>query len=247
MIVIPAIDLRGGKAVRLTKGDFNQEKVYSDNPAEIARGFAADGARRIHIVDLEGALGGEPKHAALIRSIASEVKSAEFEVGGGVREARTVDMYLRAGVSRVVVGTRACLDRGFLAELLAEFGEKVIIGVDAVKGMVATDGWTKVTGTKAEDLIDAALAAGGSEIIHTDIDTDGMLKGPNTAELGRLAGLFPTGQFIASGGVSSLDDLDALKKLGKPNIFGAIIGKAIYEGNISVREAVVHVRNTNAT
>jgi len=242
MIVIPAIDLRGGKAVRLTKGDFNQEKIYSDNPTELARGFASDGARRVHIVDLEGALGGEPKHASLIRSMAEEVRSLDFEVGGGVREARTVDMYLRAGVRRVVIGTRACLDPGFLNEILSEFGEKVIVGVDAVRGYVATDGWTKITDTKAEELIEATLIAGGSEIIHTDIDTDGMLKGPNAAELGRLAGLFPQGQFIASGGVSTLDDLDTLKKLGKPNLFGAIIGKAIYEGRVKVKEAIERAR-----
>lgn len=240
MIVIPAIDLRGGKAVRLTQGKFDQETVYSENPAELAKGFVAEGARRIHVVDLEGALGGEPKHASLIRSIVSEVRGAEFQVGGGVREPRTIDMYLRSGVKRVVIGTRACLDRGFLTETLAEFGASVIIGVDAMKGKIATDGWTKVTDTKAEDLIDAAVEAGAKEIIYTDIHTDGMMTGPNTADLGRLAGMFEDAGFIASGGVSGLKDIDALVKLGRPNLVGVIIGKAIYEGRISVKDAVAH-------
>ena len=228
MDVIPAIDIRGGKAVRLFQGDFSKVTVYSDSPLELARAFAGDGARRIHVVDLDGAREGEPKEAALIREMASQV-SARFQVGGGIRDPKLIDAYLKAGVWRVVVGTRAALDAGFLKEILKSFRSSLIVGVDASNGMVATDGWTKVTDIKAETLVDRVASLGGEEIVYTDISKDGAMRGPNLDQVRRITSGFPL-RVIASGGVSSLDDVKALIGLKLSNLSGVIIGKAIYEG-----------------
>lgn len=238
MTVIPAIDLRGGKVVRLTRGDYDRQTVYADDPPALAKGFRAEGARRIHVVDLDGARFGEPSQGELIRSLPSAVPDAEFQVGGGIRDAKTVESYLSAGVKRVIVGTKACLDRGFLKEILAAFGAAVIVGVDAAKGRIAVDGWTKITDMPTDRLIGDALTLGCSEFICTDIDTDGMLKGPNTAEMDRLCAAFPEARIIASGGVSCVEDIRRLAALKRPNLAGVIVGKAIYEGKITVKEAL---------
>ncbi len=200
MIVIPAIDLKENRAVRLTQGDFDRETVYSDNPAETARSFVNQGATRIHIVDLDGAKLGAPSHAALIREIVEAVP-AQFQVGGGIREPRTIEEYRRHGIYRVVLGTRACLDVGFLKEVLSAFGEFVIVGIDAVKGRVATDGWTHITDMSTDRLIDRVLEFGGRQIILTDIDRDGMMKGPNFDAVKTVLERFAV-RLIASGGVS---------------------------------------------
>ena len=235
--IIPAIDIRDGKVVRLTRGDYDRQTVYAEDPLELARRFYADGARRIHMVDLEAARSGKPSQMDLIRSVAAGV-DAECQVGGGIRDARTIEQYLSGGLKRVIVGTRACLDRGFLKETLSAFGKSVIIGIDAVGGKVAVDGWTKVTETRTDELIDDALKHGAGEFICTDIDTDGMLKGPNVRELDRLCGAFPEAGIIASGGVSGAQDVKALAGLKRANLTGVIIGKAIYEGRLTVKEAI---------
>lgn len=236
MTIIPAIDIRGGKAVRLFQGDFSKETVYSDSPLDLARRFTGDGARRIHVVDLDGAREGEPKEAALIREMASQV-SARFQVGGGIRDPKLIDAYLKAGVWRVVVGTRAALDAGFLKEILQSFRDSLIVGVDASNGMVATDGWTKVTDIKAETLVDRVASLGGEEIVYTDISKDGAMKGPNLDQVRRIASGFPV-RVIASGGVSSLDDVKSLIGLNLSNLSGVIIGKAIYEGKVDLKAAL---------
>lgn len=236
MIPIPAIDLRGGKAVRLYKGDFAQETVYADAPADVAADFESQGAQRLHLVDLDGALGGKPVNLDVVRAILDRVRMpAEF--GGGLRDLRTAEQVLRQGVRWVIFGTKACLDAGFLKEVLAELGERAIIGIDAVKGRVATDGWTRITDHSARGLAESVLRGGGRTIIYTDIDRDGALQGPNLRELEALLGL-EGAEIIASGGVSSLADLESLSALKRKNLVGAIIGKALYEKKFSLKDAV---------
>ncbi len=236
MIVIPAVDLKDGKAVRLSQGKFDQATVYSDDPVETARAFLADGAARIHVVDLDGARTGVPAHGKLIREL-SETVPARFQVGGGIRDPKTIEEYRRWGIHRVVLGTRACLDAGFLREVLRAFGGFIIVGIDAVKGRVATDGWTRVTDTKTDDLIDQVLTYGGREIVLTDIDRDGMMKGPNLEAVRSVLSRFAIG-VIASGGVSSLEDIKAFAAMKSPHLTGVITGKALYEGKLSLKEAI---------
>ena len=236
MTVIPAVDLKDGKAVRLSRGKFDEATVYSDDPVETARRFAREGAARIHVVDLDGAKSGTPCHAALIRKLVQAVP-ARFQVGGGIRDPKTIEEYRAEGVHRVVLGTRACLDGGFLKETLAAFGDFVIVGIDAVQGKVATDGWTKVTDIGTDRLIDRVLRFGGREIVLTDIDRDGMLKGPNFGAVRDVLAQFEL-NVIASGGVSSLEDIRTFLAMKSPNLTGVIIGKAVYEGRLSLKEAV---------
>lgn len=236
MIPIPAIDLRGGKAVRLFKGDFTQETVYAEAPADVAADFASQGAQRLHVVDLDGALGGRPINLSAVRDILDRGR-VPVELGGGLRDLDTAHRALKHGVRWVIFGTQACLDPGFLKEALADLGERAIIGIDAVKGKVATDGWTRITQLSARALAESVLKAGGRTIIYTDIDRDGALQGPNLKELGSMLELDGM-QVIASGGVSSLKDLEALSSLRRPNLLGTIIGKALYEKKFSVRDAV---------
>ncbi|MCG3176111.1 MAG: 1-(5-phosphoribosyl)-5-[(5-phosphoribosylamino)methylideneamino] imidazole-4-carboxamide isomerase [Candidatus Omnitrophica bacterium] len=236
MIPIPAIDLRGGKAVRLFKGDFDRETVYADAPADVAAVFEEQGARRLHVVDLDGARDGAQANMDAVRAILRRVK-VPVELGGGLRDLGSAHRALEAGVRWVIFGTQACLDPGFLKEALREFGERAIIGIDAVRGQVATDGWRKVTELRARGLAESVSSLGGRTIIYTDIDRDGALTGPNLKELGTMLDLGGIG-VIASGGVSSLDDLRALEALRKPNLLGAIIGKALYEKKFSVADAV---------
>ena len=236
MIPIPAIDLKGGKVVRLLQGRFEAEKIYDDDPAEVARCFESQGARRLHLVDLDGALQGEPKNHDAIERVLQAVKMP-VEVGGGIRELRQAAHYLKMGASWVIFGTKACLDSGFLKEALAEFGERVIIGIDAKDGYVATDGWTKVHPKKAVSLAKETELAGGRTVIYTDISKDGALAGPNIEHLEALASAVSIG-VIASGGISSLADLTAIRALNKDNITCAIIGKALYERRFSLSEAI---------
>lgn len=236
MIPIPAIDLRGGKAVRLYKGDFARETVYADVPADVATDFESQGARRLHVVDLDGALAGKPVNLDAVRVILDRV-SMPVELGGGLRDLRAAEEVLRLGVRWVIFGTKACLDAGFLKEALRELGERAIIGIDAVKGRVATDGWMRITDLGARSLAESVLQNGGRTIIYTDIDRDGALQGPNLRELESLLGL-EGAEIIASGGVSSLADLEALSALNRRNLVGAIIGKALYEKKFSLKDAV---------
>lgn len=236
MIAIPAIDLKGGKVVRLLQGRFEAEKVYDDDPVAVARNFEEQGARRLHIVDLDGALHGTPRNADAIQRVLSEV-SMPVEVGGGLRDLKSARRYLDMGASWAIFGTKACLDGGFLSEAAAEFGAKMIVGIDAKDGFVATDGWTKVHPAKAVSLARDVQAAGGKAVIYTDISKDGALAGPNLEHLEAMADAVSL-EVIASGGVGSLADLEAIRGLGKKNIPGVIIGRAIYEKRFTVKEAV---------
>ena len=236
MIPIPAIDLKGGKVVRLLQGDFKAEKVYSEKVEEVAKFFTEEGARRIHVVDLDGALGGKPANQGLVEKILATTR-VPIEVGGGIRDLKTANFYFQMGVRWVVLGTKACLDEGFAREAILEFGEKIIVGIDARQGLVATDGWTKMTTIKAVDFAKQIEKLQGKTIIYTDIAKDGALGGPNLHEIKALSEAVSI-NVIASGGISTLDDLFKIGGLKRPNIYGAVIGKALYEGKFFLRDAV---------
>lgn len=236
MILFPAIDLKDGKAVRLKQGDYDQVTQYSDDPLALARRFAEEGAKWIHIVDLDAAKAGKPVHRELIARIAREVP-AQLQVGGGIRNAETAGQYLEDGVARVVVGTKATQDPDFLAELGNQFPGKIALGLDTKSGKIAVHGWTETTGLTVQEYLKTAPLAGISCLIFTDIARDGMLSGPNIPALKEVmaATALPV---IASGGVSSLEDLQALVDLEDCRLLGAITGKALYEGKFNLREAL---------
>ena len=236
MFPIPAIDLKEGRVVRLLQGKFEAESVYPEEPRFLARRFAEEGAQRIHVVDLDGALKGEPKNILLIESVIRAVK-VPVEVGGGIRKPEQVERYLAMGAGFVILGTKACLDPGFLKEALAAFGERVIVGIDASHGQVAVDGWTKILPQKALDFVKQVEAFGGKSVIYTDIAKDGALAGPNLSQVSAVCDEVSI-DIIASGGVSSTADLKALVALKKNNLKAVIIGKALYEKKFSVKEAV---------
>lgn len=240
-ILYPAIDMRGGKCVRLIQGDYNQETVYGDSPFEMASGFAAQGAEWVHMVDLDGARQGSRVNDAYVIKAAQELK-AKIQIGGGIRTEADIVHYLENGVARVILGSAAVSDPAFTKDMIRKYGPKIAIGIDARDGMVATHGWLQTSETKAAELGKALADAGAETFIVTDISTDGMLGGPNiegTAAMAEATG----GGVIASGGVSSLDDLVSLKAYTDRGIAGAIAGKALYTGRFSVREALAKVRD----
>lgn len=233
MYIYPAIDLYGGKAVRLYKGDYAQMTVYSDDPAGVAREFQSAGAKHIHLVDLEGARLGRP---ANLETIAAIVRSTGLfaEVGGGIRDLETVRQYLSIGVGRVILGTAAVEDPAFLEEALKEFGEKIAVGVDLRDGFVAIKGWTETSGLTAEAFFDRMQALRVGTVICTDISRDGAMKGANRELYKTLSANYNIG-LIASGGVSTMEDVKALAAM---DLHGAIIGKAYYTGAINLKAAV---------
>lgn len=234
--IYPAIDIRGGKCVRLIQGDYAQETVYHDQPEEAAAAWEDGGAEWIHLVDLDGAKEGRPVNAELIGRIAKRVK-VPVQVGGGLRTEADVELLLGLGVSRVILGTAAIEDRAFVEKVLERYGKQVAIGIDARNGFVATRGWLETSEVKAE-LLACELAAKGAEtFIFTDISRDGMMKGPNVEAIVALAKASGK-QVIASGGVSTLADLEALSAHAHDGVSGAIVGKALYTGAIDLREAV---------
>ena len=233
MYIYPAIDLYGGKAVRLFKGDYAQMTVYSDDPVSVARDFAAAGASHIHLVDLEGAKIGRPANLSTIAKIV-ETTGLFAEVGGGIRDMETVDSYLSIGVSRVILGTAAVKDPEFLRAALAKYGEKIAVGVDLKDGFVAIKGWTETSDLKAEDFFIQMQNLGIKTIICTDISRDGAMKGTNRELYRDLSAKFDI-DLIASGGVSSMEDVMALADM---KLHGAIIGKAYYIGAIDLKQAV---------
>lgn len=231
----PAIDIRGGKCVRLIQGDYNQETVYNDSPVEAALAWAEQGGKWIHLVDLDGAKAGEPVNHQLIGDIARSVK-VPVQTGGGLRTVENVERLLSLGVSRVIIGTAAIENRPFVEEVLRRFGEQVAIGIDARNGYVATRGWLETSEVKAEDLAVQLAELGAKTFIFTDISRDGMMQGPNVEAIVRLAQV--SGQsVIASGGVSRYEDLEALAAYADKGVAGAIIGKALYTGSIELGEA----------
>ena len=233
MNIYPAIDLFGGKAVRLFKGEYAQMTVYSENPVEVAKAFAAAGAKHIHLVDLEGAKLGRPANLDTIRRILAET-DLFAEVGGGIRSMETIESYLSIGVGRVILGTAAVENPKFLEAALAKYGEKIAVGVDLKDGYVAIKGWTEKSALTAEDFFVKMESLGVKTVICTDISRDGAMKGTNRNLYRELSEQYSLG-LIASGGVSDLEDVKALAGLG---IHGAIIGKAYYIGAIDLTEAV---------
>ena len=233
MYIYPAIDLYGGKAVRLYKGDYDQMTVYSDDPVSVAKDFAAAGASHIHLVDLEGAKIGKPANLDTIRAIV-ETTGLFAEVGGGIRDMATVESYLSIGVSRVILGTAAVKDPDFLHAALQKYGEKIAVGVDLKDGFVAIKGWTETSDLKAEEFFEKMQKSGVKTIICTDISRDGAMKGTNRALYRALSEKFDI-DLIASGGVSSMEDVMALADM---KLHGAIIGKAYYIGAIDLKQAV---------
>lgn len=236
MIPIPAIDLKSGGVVRLRQGDFKEETVYPEKAEQAARRFEEEGAARLHVVDLDGALKGEPKNRTAIEKILKAVK-VPLEVGGGIRTLEAAALYFEMGVRWAVLGTQACLDRGFLKEAVAGFGDRVIVGIDARDGRIATDGWTKVTDVRAVELAKEAEKLGARTVIYTDISKDGVLGGPNLREIQTIAESVGI-DVIASGGVGALKDLENLKALKLRNLTGVIIGKALYEKKFTLKEAI---------
>lgn len=233
MLIFPAIDLYGGEAVRLYKGDYAQKTVYNPSPLAVARDFAAAGATHIHMVDLEGAKDGTTPHIDLICRIKQEC-GLFTEVGGGIRSMDTVERYLSAGVDRVILGTAAVTDRAFLKAAVQKWGEHIAVGVDLKDGAVAIKGWREDSGVDAFAFADDMQALGVSTIICTDISRDGAMRGTNR-ELYRQLSRRLSLQIIASGGVSDLQDVKALAGMG---LYGAIIGKAYYTGAIRLSEAI---------
>ena len=235
MIVIPAIDLKDGRCVRLRQGDMAAETVYSTDVPAMARQWQQQGAGLIHVVDLNGAVEGEPRNLREIQSVIATV-SVKVQVGGGIRNIDTVRRYLHAGVSRVVLGTAALTDRAFLEQACHEFPRRILLGLDARDGKVAVKGWTSVSDTKAIDLLKELSSYALGAVIYTDIARDGMLDGPNVPALRQVVehSSFPV---IASGGISRAEDLQAIKLLG-PRIEGAIVGKALYDGKLDYATAV---------
>jgi len=239
-IIYPSIDIRGGRCVRLVQGDYNRETVYHENPLEVALSWEAEGAAWIHVVDLDGAKEGKPVNDALIGEIARAVR-VPVQTGGGLRTERDVERLLELGVSRVVLGTAAIEDRPFVERVLKTYGDKVAIGIDARNGYVATRGWLETSEVKAEELAVQLAERGAKTFIFTDISRDGMMRGPNVEAVVALARA--SGQsVIASGGVSRLDDLERLAQHASDGVAGAIVGKALYTGDIRLREAIERIR-----
>ena len=240
MLLIPAIDLKDGKCVRLRQGEMSQVTRYSDDPVGMAEQWQNLGARYLHIVDLDGAVEGTPKHLPQIEAIAKKL-TIPIQVGGGIRNAATVQAYRAIGVDRVVVGTAALQDSKFLASIAQQFPQKILVGIDVKQGLVAVQGWTTVSTLTPQQVFDAIkeLPLGG--IVYTDISRDGMLSGPTISALREAAETSPV-PVIASGGVTALDDIRAIQEIGN-NISGVIIGKALYEGALDLKSALALVHS----
>ena len=236
MLVIPAIDIKGGKVVRLIQGLADKETVYSESPVEMAEKWASFGVDLIHVVDLDGALQGELKNLRNVQDIVGAVKP-KIELGGGIRDLRTIERVLDAGVQKVCIGTKA-LDKKFLAAISkSDFREMVVISIDAKDGFVHTKGWVEKTGVKATELVKEVADFGIATVNYTDISKDGMLEGPNIDSLKELLKLCRL-NIVAAGGVTTIEDVKKLKALSKSGLKGMIIGKALYEERIDLAEAI---------
>ena len=233
MIIFPAIDLYDKKAVRLFKGDYNQMTVYSENPLEVAKDFKAAGAEYIHMVDLEGAKDGTTPNFDIVASVAKQ-SGLKVEIGGGIRNEETVEKYIDAGVMRVILGTAALNDRQFLESVCKKYGDKIAVGADLKDGQVAVKGWLETSNVSGMDFLAEMESLGVKTVICTDISRDGAMRGTNRELYRELSEKFSM-DIVASGGVSTLDDIKALRGM---NLYGAIVGKAIYTGDIDLSEAI---------
>ncbi len=233
----PAIDLRGGAAVRLVQGDFERSTTFNDDPVAQAREFAAAGATHLHVVDLDGALEGTPVHAPVVAQVAAAFPGV-VELGGGLRDRAAVETAMATGVNRVVVGTAALEDTEFLKWAAGRLGDGLVVSLDAKDGRVATHGWTQVSDRLAIDVAAELAQTGVRHLLYTDIGRDGTLEGPNLGALKRVAQAAPPLSILASGGISSLEDLSAIAALRVPNITGIIVGRALYEGRFGVADAL---------
>jgi phosphoribosylformimino-5-aminoimidazole carboxamide ribotide isomerase len=238
VLIIPAIDLKDGKCVRLKQGDMSTATVFSDNPVEMARHWAAQGARRLHVVDLNGAIAGKPKNEKVIRDMIAAVgEQVPIQVGGGIRDLDTIESYLDAGVTYIVIGTAAVKNPGFLSDACYAFPGHIIAGLDAKDGKVAVEGWSKLTGHDVVDLAKKYEDYGIEALVYTDIGRDGMMTGINIEATLRLAQATKT-PLIASGGLNSLQDVQAIcAKLAPEGVVGAIAGRALYEGKLELKTA----------
>ncbi|KAA0966942.1 1-(5-phosphoribosyl)-5-[(5-phosphoribosylamino)methylideneamino]imidazole-4-carboxamide isomerase [Sporosarcina sp. ANT_H38] len=233
MILFPAIDIRDGKCVRLIQGDYDQEIIYNDSPTAMAKEWEKQGAEYIHVVDLDGAKTGNSLNREAIQAIAMSV-SIPVQVGGGIRTMEIIDGHIASGVSRVIIGTAAIQDKPLLKQAVEKYGDKIAVSIDARKGFVATDGWTKTSDVLAVDLLSELEILGVKTVVYTDIMKDGMMQGPNFHEL-EIMDKASTIDIIASGGVSTVEDIVQLREV---ELYGAIIGKALYEGKISLKKVL---------
>jgi phosphoribosylformimino-5-aminoimidazole carboxamide ribotide isomerase len=245
MQIIPAIDLRGGKCVRLRQGDYTQETVFGDDPAEMARRWARDGARRLHLVDLDGAKAGRPVNVEVVRAIVRAV-AVPCQLGGGIRDEAAMRLMLEeVGIERVIVGTQALKQPAWFREMAGKFPGRLVLGIDAYNSLVATEGWLDVSQTPALDLARQYVRLPIAAIIYTNIANDGMMAGVDQATIDDLAALSELGiHVIASGGVTTAADVRNLARAERlhPNLVGAIIGRALYEGTLTVAEALQAAR-----
>ena len=235
MVILPAIDLKGGKCVRLRQGRADDVTVYGDDPAAQAKDWRDQGGRELHVVDLDGAFAGTPRHAEVIKRII-EAFDGPVEVGGGIRTPEALRAVIEAGAARAIIGSSALEDPEFLSKAVELYGERIAVGIDARDGFVQTKGWVTTTDVKAVELAGAVAKIGVKTIIYTDTATDGMLGGPNLSQMAAICDAAPTCQITASGGVSSPFDVENLKALERSNLRAAIVGKALYDGRTTLRE-----------
>lgn len=236
MLLIPAIDLKEGQCVRLRQGKMEDDTVFSDDPVAMATRWVEAGARRLHIVDLDGAFAGKPKNADVIHAIADAHPELRIQIGGGIRDEDTIAGYLDAGVSYVIIGTKAVQEPHFINEVCAEFPNRIIVGLDAKNGKVAVDGWSKLSKHDVIDMAQRFEEDGVEAIVYTDISRDGMMQGVNVEATVKLAQAIHI-PVIASGGITDMKDVEQLAKVADEGIIGAITGRAIYEGTIDLAQA----------
>jgi phosphoribosylformimino-5-aminoimidazole carboxamide ribotide isomerase len=235
MLLIPAIDLKDGRCVRLRQGRMDEVTVFSDDPVDTAARWVGEGARRLHLVDLNGAFAGEPVNGEAIRGIAAAFPELPIQVGGGIRDEATIEAYLSVGVTYCIIGTQAVKEPVFVARACRSFPGQIMVGLDARDGQVAIEGWAKITGHRADELAKRFEDVGVTAVVYTDIGRDGMMSGPNVEATRALAGAIRI-PVIASGGITEIDDVRALAEVSSCGIVGAITGRAIYEGTLDFAE-----------
>jgi len=236
MLVIPSLNLKDGQCVQLRQGRMDDSTVFSEDPVDVAGRWFDAGARRLHLVDLDGAFAGEPVHAALIQEITQRFPNFSIQVGGGIRKLETIEAYLRAGVNYVMIGTKAVTDSEFVSDACKEFGGSVMVALDAVNGKVATAGWREVSDIEVTELAQRLCEQSVSAIVYTDIARDGMMQGMNVNAVARLAQASSI-PVIAAGGIANIDDVRTMKELAVTGVCGVVVGRSIYEKTLDIVEA----------